>query len=65
MTKSRINYNYKEHADIPPFMQSYLLDVSGAPTIESIHVDDLNTFLNGLDWFDYLEDEGLKYYDED
>jgi hypothetical protein len=45
-------------------MQSYLLDVSGAPTIESIHVDDLNQYLNGLDWFDYLEDEGLTYHED-
>ena len=42
-------YKYSSHEDIPSYMKSYLLTVSHAPFIELIPVDEINSFLNGLE----------------
>jgi len=42
-------YKYRNHSDIPSYMKSYLITVSGAPYIEAVPVSHINDFLNGVE----------------
>ena len=42
-------YKYRNHSDIPSYMISYLISVSGAPYFEAVSISQINDFLNGVE----------------
>jgi len=49
-------YKYERYDAIPPSISSYLLSVADADNIAEISLEDINSFLNGLEAFaNYIE----------
>jgi hypothetical protein len=51
---ARSRYKYKEHGDISPDMQDYLLSVADVSNIYELDVEEINDYLNEME----------QYYDE-
>ena len=46
-------HTYKAHEEIPSSVAGYILSVADASNVGEIPLDDINSFLNGLDeWID-------------
>ncbi len=52
-----MKYNYKDHKDIDPLMNDYLLAVNKGDVacVEEMSLEEINNFLNELeDWYVYM-----------
>ena len=50
--KNGYNYNqyqYKNYKEIPAYMRDYLVEVGNVKNIEALSLQDINSFLNGLE----------------
>ena len=48
---ARSRYKYKEHGDISPDMQDYLLSVADVSNIYELDIEEINDYLNQMEQF--------------
>lgn len=56
-------FAFTNYAEIPVMMSEYIMTVAGIEKIETVALDDINGFFNGLDQFEAEKEEREEYED--
>ena len=61
-----MKYNYKDHSEIDPLMNEYILSVNNVGDVKEIPIQEINVFLNELEeWYAYMQLWESQDYEED